>query len=96
MYPRLARGHTRLPARPRRVTQNSELLAITYGALVAQLVEDYEDPAAINEQLEKMCEPPEPPELREPRAASREPRAANHATVCPSPQSSASLTACPA
>ena len=89
MYPRLARGHTRLPARPRRVTQNSELLAITYGALVAQLVEDYEDPAAINEQLEKMCEPPEPPELREPRAA-------NHATVCPSPQSSASLTACPA
>jgi|EP01043_Picozoa_sp_COSAG02_P070849 hypothetical protein len=35
--------------------QNSELLAITYGALVAQLVEDYEDPAAINEQLEKMC-----------------------------------------
>jgi hypothetical protein len=71
MYPRLARGHTRLPARPRRVTQNSELLAITYGALVAQLVEDYEDPAAINEQLEKMCEPPEP---REPRAASREPR----------------------
>ena len=74
MYPRLARGHTRLPARPRRVTQNSELLAITYGALVAQLVEDYEDPAAINEQLEKMCDPPEPPEPREPRAASREPR----------------------
>ena len=35
--------------------QNSELLTITYGALVAQLVEDYEDPAAINEQLEKMC-----------------------------------------
>ena len=35
--------------------QSSELLAITYGALVAQLVEDYEDPAAINEQLEKMC-----------------------------------------
>lgn len=35
--------------------QNSELLSITYGALVAQLVEDYEDPAAINEQLEKMC-----------------------------------------
>lgn len=38
--------------------QSSELLAITYGALVAQLVEDYEDPAAINEQLEKMCAPP--------------------------------------
>ena len=34
------------------VRQNSELLAITYGALVAQLVEDYEDPAAINEQLD--------------------------------------------
>ena len=34
--------------------QSSELLALTYGALVAQLVEDYEDPAAINEQLEKM------------------------------------------
>ena len=39
----------------RGVLQSSELLAITYGALVAQLVEDYEDPAAINEQLEKMC-----------------------------------------
>jgi len=35
--------------------QSSELLALTYGALVAQLVEDYEDPEAINVQLEKMC-----------------------------------------
>jgi hypothetical protein len=38
-----------------RGAQSSELLALTYGALVAQLVEDYEDPLAINEQLEKMC-----------------------------------------
>eukprot|EP01052_Picozoa_sp_SAG31_P001960 SAG31_NODE_66_length_28567_cov_30.222698_1_plen_109_part_00 len=35
---------------------NSELLQLTYGSLVAQLVKDYEDPAAINVQLEKMCE----------------------------------------
>ena len=34
---------------------NSELLQLTYGSLVAQLVKDYEDPAAINVQLEKMC-----------------------------------------
>ena len=33
---------------------NSEVLALTYGALVAQLVEDYEDVGAINVQLEKM------------------------------------------
>jgi len=37
---------------------NSEVLALTYGALVAQLVEDYEDVEAINVQLEKMCASP--------------------------------------
>jgi len=33
---------------------NGDLFVLTYGALVAQLVEDYEDPAEVNAQLEKM------------------------------------------
>jgi hypothetical protein len=36
------------------VLQNSELFALTYGALVMQLIEDYEDVTAVNEQLELM------------------------------------------
>ena len=58
--------------------QSSELLALTYGALVAQLVEDYEDPEAINVQLEKMCaaRPSACPPARCPcpRRAAAEPR----------------------
>eukprot|EP01031_Cornospumella_fuschlensis_P026230 gene26230-31687_t len=35
-------------------TKNAELLTLTYGSLITQLIKDYEQPAAINEQLEKM------------------------------------------
>jgi trafficking protein particle complex subunit 3 len=34
--------------------QNAELFAMTYGALVVQLIQDYEDYAEVNKQLEKM------------------------------------------
>ncbi|KAK2466788.1 hypothetical protein APHAL10511_001046 [Amanita phalloides] len=33
---------------------NAELFALTYGALVVQLIQDYEDYAQVNKQLEKM------------------------------------------
>ncbi|KAI0256961.1 NO signaling/Golgi transport ligand-binding domain-containing protein [Lactifluus subvellereus] len=33
---------------------NAELFAMTYGALVVQLIQDYEDYAEVNKQLEKM------------------------------------------
>lgn len=33
---------------------NSELFALTYGALVVQLIKDYEDFDEVNKQLEKM------------------------------------------
>ena len=33
---------------------SAELFAITYGAIVMQLVKDYETPALVNEQLERM------------------------------------------
>ena len=35
-------------------TKNAELFAMTYGALVVQLIQDYEDYAEVNKQLEKM------------------------------------------
>ena len=41
-----------LTARP--AEQNAELFAMTYGALVVQLIQDYEDYAEVNTQLEKM------------------------------------------
>lgn len=34
---------------------NGELFALTYGALVVQLIKDYEDYDEVNKQLEKMC-----------------------------------------
>lgn len=34
--------------------QNAELFALTYGALVVQLIQDYEDFDEVNKQLEKM------------------------------------------
>lgn len=34
--------------------QNAELFALTYGALVVQLIQDYEDYAEVNKQLDKM------------------------------------------
>ena len=34
---------------------NSELFTLTYGAIVMQLLKDYEEVDATNEQLEKMC-----------------------------------------
>ncbi len=36
--------------------QNAELFTLTYGAVVAQLVKDYEDATEVNEQLDVMCE----------------------------------------
>ncbi|KAJ3821257.1 transport protein particle complex subunit [Lentinula raphanica] len=36
------------------VSQNAELFALTYGALVVQLIQDYEDYTEVNKQLEKM------------------------------------------
>eukprot|EP00039_Didymoeca_costata_P028911 m.22535 g.22535 ORF g.22535 m.22535 type:complete len:176 (-) comp7409_c0_seq3:1186-1713(-) len=33
---------------------SGELFTLTYGALVAQLVKDYEEPAEVNKQLDKM------------------------------------------
>jgi hypothetical protein len=38
----------------KRCLQNAELFAMTYGALVVQLIQDYEDYAEVNKQLEKM------------------------------------------
>jgi trafficking protein particle complex subunit 3 len=35
-------------------SQNAELFAMTYGALVVQLIQDYEDYAEVNKQLDKM------------------------------------------
>ena len=34
--------------------QNGELFTLTYGALVAQLMKDYESDEEVNKQLEKM------------------------------------------
>lgn len=34
--------------------KNAELFSFTYGALVVQLIKDYEDYAEVNKQLEKM------------------------------------------
>jgi len=34
---------------------NAELFSLTYGALVVQLVADYQDYAEVNKQLDKMC-----------------------------------------
>lgn len=34
--------------------QNAELFTLTYGALVVQLIKDYEDYEQVNIQLEKM------------------------------------------
>ena len=36
------------------IVQNAELFTLTYGALVVQLIRDYEDYAAVNSQLDKM------------------------------------------
>lgn len=41
------------------LTENSELFTLTYGALVVQLIKDYEDYEQVNIQLEKMCVWPE-------------------------------------
>jgi trafficking protein particle complex subunit 3 len=34
--------------------QNAELFTMAYGSLVVQLIQDYEDYAEVNKQLEKM------------------------------------------
>lgn len=34
---------------------NAELFALTYGAIVTQLLKDYENVEEVNTQLEKMC-----------------------------------------
>jgi hypothetical protein len=48
---------SRLPPAPLSASQNSELLTLTYGAIVAQIIRDYEDPREVNRQLEQMCVP---------------------------------------
>jgi hypothetical protein len=40
------------------VAQNAELFVLTYGAIVVQLVKDYEDYDQVNKQLEKMYASP--------------------------------------
>ena len=39
---------------PPLAAQNAELFTLTYGALVVQLIKDYEDYAQVNKQLDKM------------------------------------------
>lgn len=36
------------------LSQNAELFTMAYGALVIQLIQDYEDYGEVNKQLEKM------------------------------------------
>ncbi|KAF5373574.1 hypothetical protein D9758_000656 [Tetrapyrgos nigripes] len=48
----LARGEDLWKGRAEKV--NAELFALTYGALVVQLIQDYEDYSEVNKQLEKM------------------------------------------
>lgn len=43
-----------LNKRPITIEQNAELFTLTYGALVIQLIKDYEDYTEVNKQLEKM------------------------------------------
>lgn len=45
----------RVGARVGLTVQNAELFTLTYGALVVQLIKDYEDYEEVNKQLEKMC-----------------------------------------
>lgn len=42
---------------PRHAPQNSEIFTLTYGALVVQLIKDYEDYSAVNVQLDRMYIP---------------------------------------
>lgn len=37
-----------------RCSQNAELFTLTYGAMVMQLIQDFEDVGAVNKQLESM------------------------------------------
>lgn len=46
--------HSFYPTIPRSRPQNSEIFTLTYGALVVQLIKDYEDYSAVNVQLDKM------------------------------------------
>ncbi|KAF9265546.1 transport protein particle complex subunit [Marasmius fiardii PR-910] len=48
----IARGEDLWKGRTEKV--NAELFALTYGALVVQLIQDYEDYLEVNKQLEKM------------------------------------------
>ncbi|KAG7092627.1 hypothetical protein E1B28_008970 [Marasmius oreades] len=48
----IARGEDLWKGRTEKV--NAELFALTYGALVIQLIQDYEDYSEVNKQLEKM------------------------------------------
>jgi hypothetical protein len=70
-------------ARPRRPpscpAQNAEILTLTYGSIVRQLVTDYEDVEEVNRQLDQMCAPlrtqparsPDPPAHQTGRVARR-------------------------
>lgn len=41
-------------AGPRYEVVNCELFTLTYGAIVAQIIRDYEDPKEVNAQLDQM------------------------------------------
>ena len=47
----MSKSHTKIASL---FFQNGELFTLTYGALVAQLLRDYEDDEEVNKQLEKM------------------------------------------
>jgi hypothetical protein len=36
--------------------QSAELFTMTYGAIVAQMLKDFEDVDAVNAELDKMCD----------------------------------------
>jgi len=37
------------------LSKNAELLTMTYGAIVVQLLKDYKDPKVVNRELDNMC-----------------------------------------
>jgi len=53
-FRRHIRRSTHLGLRYTSPSQNAELFTMAYGALVIQLIQDYEDYAEVNKQLEKM------------------------------------------
>jgi hypothetical protein len=69
---------------------NSELFSLTYGAIVTQLLKDYEEVDATNAQLEKMYDLRQ---LNHAHALSRPPALRLQALLLPSPLSAVAHTA---